>query len=570
MLGQMTGRLRGGLTGVALGALACLAPVAGSGAPVTQETLLDPAPQDWLQWRRTFDGWAHSPLDQITKENVGSLTLAWGWAMLPGSQEVVPIVHDGVMYIANPGGSVQALDAKTGDLIWEYRHETPEGFREGMMNRGLALWGDNVFIATPDAEMIALDTKSGQIVWQTTIASREVGKSITAAPIAVDGKVIVGVQGCFRFYEEKCAVVAFDAQTGAQAWRTDTVQREEGDGENTWGGQPWLLRGGGDVWTTATYDPDLDLIYIGVSQAKPWSRLSRGQDGDSLYTSSTLALDPKDGSIQWYRQYIPGETNDMDEAFEHILVDIDGEPSYVNMGKLAILWRGSRVDGTPLPAFDMGLQDQIDLNADGTFATYRDGKIGELGVPVMLCPSTTGFRAWRSMAFNPDTRAVYVPMSINCDEAVVYGEVEMVEGGGGNGKFAENRIAHPDDPDHLGRIAALNIDTGALLWEKRLRTPANTGMLSTDTGLIFAGDWDRNFWALDAQTGAELWRTRLPQAAQGMPITYEVDGVQYIAIPVGTGGYSWSTSVPTQLAPEVKRPEGGNAMMVFALPAQPS
>eukprot|EP00873_Tetraselmis_striata_P030107 jgi/Tetstr1/450371/TSEL_037407.t1 len=471
--------------------------------PVTDEMLSAPADGDWPLWRRALDSWGYSPLDEIDRENVSDLTLAWGWSMEPGWQETAPIVYDGVMYLANPDGIAQALDAVTGDLLWEYRREMPEGFRPGMMSRGLAIYGDKVFFATPDAGLVALDAVSGQVVWETDVAGD--GKTVTAAPVVADGKVIVGYMGCFGFVADKCGVAAFDTETGDEVWRNITVS-DAPEGEDSWGGMPYVLRGGGDIWTSASYDPEADLVYIGSSQAKPWARASRGQDDASLYTSSTLALDPDTGEIEWFRQYIPGETNDMDEAFEHILVDIDGEPSYVNMGKLAILWRGNRETGEPYPAFDLGWQDQIDITEEGTFANYRDGKIAELGEPITMCPSTTGFRSWRSLAYSPHTRAVYIPMSINCDTAMTYGEVEMVEGGGGNGQVGSTRAIHPDSPDNIGRFVAMNIDTGEVLWENPSRSPANTAMLTTAGGLVFGGDWDRHIPTLgrDREVAAEL------------------------------------------------------------------
>src|SRR5690606_3221881 len=357
-----------------------------------------------------------------------------------------PIVHDGVMYVANPGGIVQALAAASGELIWEYRREFPANVRPGRLTRGIAIYGDKSYYPGPAAVLVALAATTGQVAWESVVADATASKTLTAAPLVADGKVFVGFQGCNRFSEEKCAMVAFDSETGEELWRTVTIERPGETEEDSWQDIPYVLRGGGDIWTTASYDAEADLIYIGVSQAKPWSRLSRANDGASLYTTSTLALSPDTGEIVWHRQYIPGETNDMDESFEHILVEIDGQPAYVNMGKLGILWRGNRETGEPLPAFDFGMQDQIDLNADGTFAGYREGKIGEVGVPMTTCPSSTGFRSWRAMAFSPETRAVYVLMTINCDDGVVYTEVEMVEGGGGNGRSSTNRIFHPDDP----------------------------------------------------------------------------------------------------------------------------
>ncbi|WP_332718774.1 pyrroloquinoline quinone-dependent dehydrogenase [Pelagibacterium mangrovi] len=554
---------------IVLGALALSGPATAQMAdfqPVTDDDILNPAPEDWIHWRNTLDGWGYSQLDQITAENVGNLDYAWGWAMEPGSQETTPIVHDGIMYLASPGAIVQALDATSGQMLWEYRREMPEGARPGGLNRGLAIYGDKIYVPTPDAALVALNAETGQVEWESQVADYENRKTLTAAPLVADGKVFVGFQGCNVFSEEKCAMVAYDAQSGEELWRTITIERPGESDQDTWEDIPLALRGGGDIWTTASYDPEAELIYIGVSQAKPWSRLSRANEGDGLYTTSTLALDPDSGEIVWYRQYIPGETNDMDESFEHILIDIDGEPAYINMGKLGILWRGNRETGEPLPAFDIGLQDQIDLNDDGTFAGYREGAIGELNVPLSSCPSATGFRSWRAMAFSPETRAVYVPMAINCDDGIVYTEVEMVEGGGGNGRGGTNRVNHPDDPDNSGRILAMNVDTGETMWEFPMRTTANSATLATAGGVVFGGDWARNFYAFDAQSGDVLWEVTLPQAAQGYPVTYAVDDRQYVAIPIGVGGATWSTSVPEALAPEVRRPAGGNMMMVFALP----
>lgn len=313
---------------IAVGALLSAVPALAQTdfAPVTDEEVLNPEAGDWLQWRATVDSWGYSELSEITADNVGELEYVWGWAMEPGDQETAPIVHDGVMYVANPGGVVQALDAATGDLIWEYRREFPEDFREGRLTRGIAIYGDKIYYPSPDAVLVALDAATGQVAWETVVADAENRKSLTAAPLVADGKVFVGFQGCNRFSEEKCAMVAFDAETGEELWRTVTIERPGEGGEDTWEDIPYVLRGGGDIWTTASYDPEADLIYIGVSQAKPWSRVSRANEGASLYTTSTMALNPDTGEIEWYRQYIPGETNDMDEAFEHILIEIDGEP----------------------------------------------------------------------------------------------------------------------------------------------------------------------------------------------------------------------------------------------------
>lgn len=534
--------------------------------PVTNEMLLNPDPADWLTQHRTVDAWHYSPLDEINRDTVGDLRMVWGWAMEPGGQEATPIIHDGIMFIVNPGGILQALDAATGDLIWEYRREMPAGFPPGAYTRGVALHENNVIYATPDAAVVALDAVSGSIVWETQSGDPDIGKRYTAAPIVVNGTIVTGMSGCSTFVEEKCAVIGYDATNGEELWRVITIQ-EPGTDNDTWDDIPMLFRTGGDPWTTGSYDPETNLVYIASAQAKPWSRASRGHDGDALYTLSTLAINIDSGEVEWYRQYIPGESHDMDDPFEHVLVDIDGQPSYVTMGKLAILWRGNRVTGESYPAFDLGLQDQIDIDPDtGEFVDYREGMLPEIGVAMEKCPSTAGFKSWRTMSYSPETNAVYIPMSLHCDAAAIYAEVEMVEGGGGTAKPGRVNVRHPDYPDGIGLFHAMNIETGETLWQHEMLSPANTAMLGTAGGLVFGGDWDRNLYAFDEETGEVLWQQRLPQAPQGFISTYAVDGKQYIAVPVGVGGASWSTSVPADLVPEIRRPAAGNAVLVFALP----
>lgn len=535
--------------------------------PVTQETLLNPDPADWIHWRRTLDSWGYSPLDQINAENVGDLRMAWGWAMEPGAQEVTPLVYNGVMYLASPGSVVQALDAATGDLIWEYRRQLPEDVDSGSLTRGLAIYDDLILHSTADAALVALNASDGSVVWETQVADYQLGYRFTSGPIVADGKVFAGPTGCTSYEESSCWIVALDVETGEELWRTRTIAFPGEEGGDTWGDLPPVFRSGGDPWIPGSYDPELDLLYWGVQQAKPWARASRGTDGAALYTNSTLALDPDTGEIVWYRQYIPGETHDMDQAFEHILVELDGEPGYMVMGKNAILWRGNRETGESLPAFDMGYQDLIDVDPEtGEFTGYRPGKIPEIGEAITQCPSTAGFKSWRSMAYSPNTNAVYIPLNLNCDDNAIYAEVELVEGGGSVGKPGRNNVYHPDSPDGIGEIAAMDVDSGEILWSHRMRTPANTSTLPTAGGIVFAGDWDRHFWAFDEQTGEVLWETRLPNSPQGFPVTYEADGRQYVAVPVGVGGASWSTSVVADLAPEKRRPNSGNAVIVFALP----
>jgi alcohol dehydrogenase (cytochrome c) len=560
--------------------------------PVTEAMLRNPAPGDWLNWRRTDNAWGYSPLDQITRLNVGQLQLAWSWSMDDtGSQQATPLVYDGIMYLPNPRGVIQALDAATGDLIWEYRPGAtappppPAGRGGGEqtdiprlsqrpatgggdtgrgIQRNLAIFGDKIFGTTNDAHIVALDARTGKLAWDVKVADEKLGYEYTSGPIVVRGKVIAGMTGCSRYKDDVCFISGHDAQTGKELWRTSTVARPDEPGGDTWGELPLMFRAGSDAWIPGSYDPDANLVYWGTAQAKPWARVVRGTDGAALYTNSTLALDPDTGKMKWYYQHIPGETQDMDEVFESILIDVGGRPSLFKMGKLGILWQLDRKTGAFVRATDLGYQNILDVDQSGK-VTYRPGMIPKLGEQISFCPSTAGFKSWRAMAFNPQTNALYVPMNLNC-EIATFGPTAKVAGGGGTGPVRRKNTKHPQSDGNLGEFLALDVTSGKILWRHRTPSPSNTAALATAGGVVFGGDWDRHMYAYDAATGKVLWRTRLPTSAQGFPITYLANGKQYVAMPAGIGGGSWSTLIAPELAPEIRRPNSGNALLVFALP----
>lgn len=533
--------------------------------PVTDEMLRQPPAADWLHWRRTSDGWGYSPLDQINRTNVGQLQMVWGWSMEPGNQQATPIVHDGLMFLPGPGGVVDALDAASGDLIWQYRHELPEGLRRsGSAVRGLSIYGNKVFLNTADARIVALDALTGKVVWNTQVADPMKGFSYSAGSLIARGKVISGLQGCSRFYDEKCSVTAHDAETGKEVWRVATIAKPGEPGGDTWGEVPGMFRAGGDMWITGSYDPNLNLIYWGVTQAKPWTRAARGTDGDALYTNSTLALDPETGKIVWYHQFLPGETQDMDDNFEAILVDEGGRQSLFRMGKLGILWQIDRRTGAFVNATDLGYQNIVELNPATGKVSYRPGKIPKLNEEIEFCPSFGGVKSWRSMAYHPETRMFYIPVELTCQK-VVFLDVKKVEGGGGAGQGMRENTHHPASGGNLGEFIAMDT-SGTVRWKHRQRAPFNSAALTTGGGLVFIGDWNRYMYAYDVKTGEKLWETRATTSPQGFPITYSVRGRQYLAVPIGVGSASWGDTIPTLLAPDLKRPESGNAIMVYALP----
>ncbi len=541
-------------------------PQAARFTPITDAMLAHPNPGDWLNWRRTLDGWGYSPLDQINTKNAHQLQLAWSWTLNPGQSQPTPLVASGVMYLPIPGGGAQALDAATGELLWEYKQPVPPGAqpRTSPM-RNLAIYGDKVFAATADARLVALNARTGAVVWDHQVADSKLGYSYSSGPIVAKGAVVAGINGCQRYKNDVCFISAHDSETGRELWRTSTIARPGDPGGDTWGDLPLLFRAGGDAWIPGSYDPDTNLIYWGTSQAKPWTRFARGTDGDALFTNSTLALDATTGKMVWYYQHIPGETHDMDETFERVLVDLPGRSSVFTMGKLGILWELDRKTGRFVSARDLGYQNLIDVDPNTGKATYRAGMIPSAGVELSFCPSSSGFKSLRAMAYHPETQAFYIPLNLTC-ETGTFNDVKKVEGGGGSGGGRRTNRLHPESPDGIGEFLAMSARTGRILWRNRTRTPPNTSALTTGGGLAIVGDWDRYLYVYDATTGKILFQTRLTTSVQGFPITYAVNGRQYLAVPVGTGGGQWITTIPADTLPEKQPPPDGNAIFVFALP----
>jgi alcohol dehydrogenase (cytochrome c) len=537
------------------------APAAHRLSPVTDDMLASPDPSSWLNWRRTLDGWGFSPLTHITTANVRTLQLAWSWALEPGASQTTPIVHDGVMFVASPGNIVHALDAATGQLLWEYR-------RAAAQTRSLAIYGEAVILATVDAHLVALDTGTGAVRWDTNVGgSGTAGFTFTSGPIIAAGTIIGGLTGCSRFDDETCYIVGVDGRDGRLLWRTSTLALPGQPGGDTWSDLPITFRAGGDAWMPGSYDPQTKTILWGTAQAKPWAQAVRGSDGDALYTNSTLALDPASGQIKWYFQHLPGESFDMDEAFERILVDRDGHRSVFTMGKLGILWELDRTNGKFVNATDLGYQTLVDVNPRSGRATYKPGMLQRTGQAITFCPSTGGLKSLRAMAYHPAQRAFYVPLNLNC-ETSTFDTMERREGGGGVGPVRRGQYTfHPKSPNEMGELQALDV-SGRMLWKQRRRAPFTTATLTTGGGLVFVGSYDRGAFAYDAQTGAPLWHAGLPTMANGFPITYAVNGRQFVAFGAGAtlSGTSWASRVPSALLPDIKNPSSGNGIYVFALP----
>ncbi len=533
--------------------------------PVTDELLQNPPPGDWLLWRRTYDDQGFSPLKEITKKNVHDLRVKWAWSLPNGENEGTPLEHDGVLFIESYGDKVQALNALTGDLLWEYSRQLPSDARP-MQKRNLALYQDKLIVPTSDVHLVALDVKTGDVVWDSPLADYKKGYQETGGPLAAKGKVMQGIAGQAPGGN---FIVALDVETGKEAWRFHTIA-QKGEPGDSWNGLPDEKRNGASVWTAGSYDPQLNLAYFGVGQTYdtgPVLHRVPGFSNDGLFTDCTLAFDPDTGKLVWYFQHVHNDQWDLDWSFEQQLINlpVNGAPQklVVTSGKMGIYEGMDAATGKYIFSHDLGIQNVI---------TSIDPKTGEKTInpevvigdekPHMICPHPGGGRNWIAGSYDASRKIVFVALNESCMDLIPAAPGQRGNLTSGVNWFIRLR---PDSDGKVGRVEAFNLETKKVLWTDRQRAPQTTCLLDTAGGVAFAGSFDRNLQAYDDATGKTLWQMRLNDVPDSCPITYTVDGKQYVAVVVGSGGPI--TGTYPVLVPEIQNPpDHGAEIWVFELP----
>ncbi len=556
----------------------------GDFVPVTDAMLQDPDPADWLMWRRTLDSWGYSPLDEIDRENVSELRMVWSRALAPGRQQGTPLAYDGVMYMPNPRDVIQAIDAATGDLIWDYRRQRPDDLEEFIIivltegNRNIAIYGNLIINTSADDYVFAIDAATGQLVWETEILDYTKNPAHqTSGPIIANGKVVSG-RGCMpEGGPDACVITAHDARTGQELWRTRMIPAPGEPGDETWGDVPYEERRHVGAWMVPSFDPTLNLIYVGTSVTSPAPKvLLGGVLNKHLYHNSTLALNADTGAIVWYYQHL-NDHWDLDHPFERMLVDTAVTPSaaavsWINPrlrpgerrkvvtgipGKTGVVYTLDRETGEFLWATPTVAQNVINSIDGATGAVMENSEVvfGSTGQQVTACPSWYGGKDWEAGAYSPLTNTMYFPLRNTCARVLAVTEQE-------NPFYALTMRAEiAPGTDQLGTVQAISAETGEILWRYEQRA-STTSLVATGGGLIFGGDANGRFRALDQTTGEMLWEINLGSAITGFPITYAVAGRQYVAVSTGTAG---TTTAQIRLTPEL-RPSAGNNLFVFALP----
>ena len=554
--------------------------------PVTDAELENPSPDDWLMWRRTLDSWGYSPLDQVNRENVSNLQMIWSRALQPGRQQGTPLVRDGVMFMPNPRDIIQALDAETGDLIWEHRRDRPDDLGDYMMsgglnetNRNIAIHGELIINTSMDDHIFALHAETGEVIWDTEILDYRVNPANQpSGPIVAGGKVFSGRSCDPRGGPNGCVITAHDAVTGEELWRRRLIPAPGEPGDETWGDVPFEERAHVGSWMVPSYDPALNLVYVGTSVTSPAPKfMLGGTDKTHLYHNSTLALNGDTGEIVWYYQHL-NDSWDLDHPFERLLVDTAVRPdpatvSWINPrlnpgeqrrvvtgipGKTGIVYTLDRETGEFLWATPTIVQNVISGIDGATGAVSENSELvfTAAGQTVLACPHASGGKDWEAGAYSPRTNTMYMPLRNVCARMRAMSEPDEQDEARRLYALAWRPEIAPGT-DQVGSVQAISAETGQVTWIYQQRA-ATMALAATGGGLVFGGDVNGRFRAFDDRTGEILWEINLGSPVSGFPITYAVDGRQYVAVSTGFGRF-------LELTPEL-RPSANNNLFIFALP----
>ncbi|WP_448608736.1 PQQ-dependent dehydrogenase, methanol/ethanol family [Geodermatophilus sp. URMC 60] len=530
---------------------------------VTYERILDARsePQNWLTYYGAYDGQRYSPLDQITTENVVRMTPAWVFSFSPHGLhagqstyafETCPLVVEGVMYVSGWDGWVWALDAKTGQLLWQYKHAIPFDVSLccGNVNRGVAVAHGKVFVCTLNAHVVALDATTGECLWDVTSGDVRAGESLTVAPLVVKDRIVVGSSG--GEFGVRGHLDAYDMETGERVWRCYTIPKPGEPGSETWPqeGEAWA-RGGGNGWITGTFDPETNLLYWGTGNPAP-DFDGEVRPGDNLYTDSVIAVDADTGEIRWHYQCTPHDLWDYDSNMECILFEQDGRKLLAHFDKNGYCFILDRTNGERVrifPFVDRITWGEISPDGQVTPRIYPDKE----GEEVHFYPGPAGAKEWTHAAYSPRTELFYVPVQ---DTGATVARRRR--------EFKESipywgAAVTVDAKDMAGSVSAFNA-SGEEVWRWRNDLPMCASVLATAGDLVFAGTPSGTFVALDARSGEFLWQFNCGSGHHSSPITYSVEGKQYIAVPVGWG--AWVEG----FLPGMMGGPHGQAMFVFSLP----
>ena len=581
-------------------ALAALLPLAACGKhaspPVTEgvtDAMIAAAPEgEWLTYGRDTNEQRFSPLTLINDSNVGQLGLAWSHDLETArGQEATPLMHDGVLYVSTAWSMVKAFDAKTGALKWSYDPKVPRGTLVraccDAVNRGVALYGDKVYVGTLDGRLVALDQKTGKVVFEKTVVPNQQDYTITGAPRVAKGKILLGSGG--SEYKARGYLAAYDAQTGEELWKFHTVPGNPADGfENkameeaakTWGDSKWWeLGGGGTVWDSIVYDPATNLIYFGTGNAEPWNPAANGRNGDSLYTSSIVAVDADTGEYKWHFQETPEDRWDYDSNAPITVADIDvgGQKRHVVMhapknGYFYVLDAKSGQFLSAKPFAPQNWTTGIDAKT-GRAQVNPDAKYEKTGNPFVALPGAIGAHSWHPVSYSPKAGLVYIPVNFAGMGYAAAKDWKATDIGFQVGLDTAKTAVPADKAVREGARAAT---TGALVawdpvkqqeaWRVTHNGPWNGGTLSTAGNLLFQGNADGDFVAYSADKGSKLWSFPTQTGVVAAPMTYMIDGEQYVAILVGWGGV-WDISAGV-VAKKSKGHVNISRLLVFKLGAK--